>query len=108
MTNINSKPCKICHITKPLTEFGKDAQVKSGISNRCKACDKMKNAKRKRKGFNWQDIQQLTTTPEEEFIDLYGSVDVKHKGKWVMKKGKVLDEAWYQKKLDRLKKGRSG
>lgn len=106
MTNTNSKPCKICHTTKPLTEFGKDAQVKSGISNRCKACAKVKNAKRKRVGFTWKDAQQLTTTPEEKFDGLYGTSNVKVKGKLVMRKGKILDEAWYQKKLRRLRKGK--
>ena len=103
--NTNSKPCKICHITKPLTEFGKDAQVKSGISNRCKACDKIKNAKRKRVGFIWQDVKNLSETLEEKFDGLYGTSNVKVKGKLVMRKGKVIDEAWYQKKLNRLKKG---
>lgn len=108
ITNIDSKPCKICHIIKLLAEFSKDSQVKSGVSNRCKSCDKIKNSKRTRKGFTWQDVQQLTTTPEEEFRDLYGKVDVKHKGKWVMKKGKVLDKTWYQRKLRRLEKGEKG
>ena len=105
--SIDSKPCKICHITKPLTEFSKDSQVKSGISNSCKACDKIRNAKRKRrKGFNWQDVTKgFLTTAEEEFEGLYGNSTVKHKGKLVMKKGKVIDKKWYKKKLARIKKG---
>ena len=106
--NADSKPCKICHIIKPLTEFSKDSQVKSGVSNRCKSCDKIKNSKRTKKGFTWKDVQQLTTTPEEEFEWLYGGADVEHKGKWVMKKGKVIDKKWYQKKLNRLKKNKKG
>lgn len=108
ITNIDSKPCKICHIIKPLSEFSKDLQCKDGISNRCKACDKIKNSKRRRKGFNWQDVTKgLSLTVEEEFKSLYGGADVKHKGKFVMKKGIILDKKWYKKKLLRIKKFRS-
>ncbi len=106
MNNTDSKPCKICHLEKPLTEFSKDSQLKSGISNRCKACDKEKNSKRY-KGFSWKDVKDACpTTPESELAGLYGTSDVRVKGKLVMRKGQVLDEAWYQRKLDKLRKGR--
>ncbi len=104
--NTASKLCKICHLEKPLTEFSKDSQLKSGISNRCKACDKEKNSKRY-KGFSWKDVKDAyPITPESELAGLYGTSDVRVKGKLVMRKGQVLDEAWYQRKLDKLRKGR--
>ena len=102
---IDSKRCKICYKEKLLTEFSKDSQVKSGISNRCKACDKIKNSKRG-KGFTWKDATDIPATPESDFTDLYGTCDVWARGKLVMKGGKVLDEEWYRGKLRRLKKGR--
>ncbi len=102
-----SKPCKICHTVKPFTEFCKNSQIKSGISNRCKACDKIKNSKRiKGKGWGWKDIKSLSPTLEQEFDDLFGSCNVWAKGKLVMRKGEILDEEWYQKKLCQLGKGR--
>lgn len=112
MTNIDSKPCKICHLTKALTEFSKNSQLKSGISNRCKACDKKQNDKRfpqtrQTIGFSWQDISKgLLLSLEEEFNGLYGNSTIREKGKLVMSKGKVLDQEWYQGKLSKLEKGR--
>lgn len=112
MNNTDSKPCKICHKIKSLKEFSNNAQIKSGISNRCKACDKKQNAKRfprKRRtvGFSWQDITKgLLLSLEEEFDGLYGNSTIRIKGKLVIKKGKVLDEEWHQKKLLQLRKGR--
>jgi len=108
MNKPTTKPCKICHITKPLTEFSKDSQVKSGISNRCKTCDKIKNSKRTRKGFTWQDVSGLSLDIQDEFAGLYGTSDVRVRGRLVMREGKVLDEKWYQRKLRRLKKGGKG
>ncbi len=87
----DSKPCRVCHLEKPLTEFSKDTQLKSGISNRCKTCDKIKNSKRSNKGFTWKDAADIPATPESELTDLYGTSDVWTKGKLVMRKGKVLD-----------------
>lgn len=112
---IDSKPCKVCHKTKPLTEFSKDSQLKSGIKNHCKVCDKKINKKnyyqkkgRQLKGFNWQDFKSLSSTLEDEFDGLYGNSDIKVKGKLVMRKGQILDEEWYKSKLYQLKKGRKG
>ena len=109
MVNIGatSKSCKICHLEKPLTEFSKDSQLKSGTSNRCKACDKVKNTKqRPGKGFDWNDVKIIALTPEHDFQTIFGGGDIEVKGKLVMKAGKVLDEEWYQGKLRQLKKGR--
>ncbi len=104
---IDSKPYKVCYTEKPLTEFSKDSQLKSGISNRCKACDKIKNSKRSgNKGFTWEDVKALTLTPEEEFSDLFGNCNIWAKGKLVMKKGVVIDEEWYRGKLERLRRGK--
>ena len=106
---MQSKICKVCHVKQPLTNFSKDSQLKSGLSNRCKTCDKIKNGKRsyrKRQSvLGWQEVtKRLSPSPEEQFKDLYGNADVEHKGKLVMEKGKILDEKWYQRKLLYIKK----
>jgi len=58
------------------------------------------------KGFTWKDVSDIPATPESDFLGLYGTSDVRVRGKLVMRKGKILDEGWYQKKLRRLEKGR--
>ena len=61
------------------------------------------------KGFTWKDATDCCpTTPEDDFTALYGTSDVRVKGRLVMRKGKILDIKWYQKKLRRLEKGRKG
>ncbi|MDY7015584.1 MAG: hypothetical protein SVX43_18710 [Cyanobacteriota bacterium] len=35
---MESKTCSKCHVTKPVSEFHKDARLKSGITARCKSC----------------------------------------------------------------------
>ena len=103
-----TKPCNICHIPKPLTEFTKDPQCKLGVTNRCKICTKEYHKKyyqrTRGKGFNWRDFKDLSLTPEEEFNYLYGGADVEVEGKLVMKEGKIIDKKWYEKKLARIKK----
>lgn len=59
------------------------------------------------KGFTWKDVSELSpTTAEEEFYNLFGNCNIWVKGKLVMKKGKIIDNKWYQKKLRQLRKGR--
>ena len=113
-TKILSKPCRLCHKVKSLVKFSRDAGYKLGIKTYCKLCEKGLNKKyyqkRKRnlKGFNWQDVSKgLTLTAEDEFDSLYGNSDVRIKGKLVMRKGNIIDEKWYQKKLAQIKKGRN-
>lgn len=107
---ITSKPCRICHVPRPLKEFSRDAGFKSGIKTYCKLCEKGINRrnyqkKKRSKGFSWQDVsKKLTATAEEEFDWLYGGADVEANGKLVMKKGKVIDKEWYRKKLAHIKK----
>ncbi len=100
------KACTSCGVEKPLGKFSKNSQLKSGLNSRCKACDKLKNAKRKSKvAIGWDDIAKMSFSPEQEFEWLYGGATVNNNGHFFMKDGVVLDQKWYKSKIDRIKKG---
>lgn len=40
------KRCTKCGISKPITEFGRDAQKRDELHSRCKACARIAGAKR--------------------------------------------------------------
>lgn len=107
---IGHKRCRKCCTLKPLAEFYKDPKGRLGRRSSCKDCTKKREKKkyyqkRKSEGVNWIEVSKaLSLSPEEKFELLYGGSTVRVKGKLVMKKGKVIDEKWYQKKLNRLKK----
>lgn len=106
---MKKKPCNICHLPKPLSQFSKNKQRKDGLSNHCRDCTKKKWLKYKKEhgiklplGFSYEDAKEVPLSPEEKFMDFYADSDVTVKGVLVMQNGKVLDDEWYQKKLKRF------
>ena len=62
----NKKPCTICKVVKPLTEFNKKSNRKDGLQLHCKECNRLRS--RAYYNANREEHKQVTIARKKEIV----------------------------------------
>jgi hypothetical protein len=73
VTGAAVKACRNCGVIKPIDQFTRDAHYKSGISNRCRVCDKVRSAETYRRRADQLDAGPAgRATARAAAVEIYG------------------------------------
>ena len=89
--NVISKLCTQCRKDVALSDFYKTMHSPDGRKAECKECYK----KRATKYYKKKETKKTFTSLRNMLSDFKGAT-ITHKGKLVMKDGKVIDQEWWK------------